>query len=250
MYSEEIAHYYDLEHEGFEADAHMYLSYAMMTGGPVLELGCGTGRLMEPLVSAGHEVVGVDSSEAMLQRARERLADQPPERWRLVHSELAGIPPLGEQAFGMAFCALNTWAHLSDLGESRAVLQAVHVALRTAGLLLIDLEDPAQRPPGRGELWLAGVFEDGDAVVTKMVSSCFDAARGVEEVTFLWDRVVGGALTRSIARTAMRPYSRAEMELLLEGTGYSVREVLGSWELEPYSGRGDRLILVAERLET
>lgn len=60
-------------------DVDFYLRLARDTGGPVLEVGCGTGRVLVPTAQAGIEVTGLDRSQAMLQRCRERLAKEPPE---------------------------------------------------------------------------------------------------------------------------------------------------------------------------
>lgn len=248
IYDEEVAALYELEHEGFEEDLHLYRSYALLTGGPVLELGCGTGRLLLPLAEAGYEATGVDSSPAMLARARSRLEAAGAGPPRLLEADLAALDPLPDEGFGLAYCALNTWAHLAAPARALDVLRAVHRVLRPAGLLVIDLEDPERRAPGRGELLLAGVFRDGGEIVTKTVASIHDPSTGVEDVTLIWDRAAGGALRRTVATTRMRAYNRGEMEQMLARAGYEVRELLGSWDLAPYAGVGDRLIFVAGRL--
>ena len=248
MYTDEVAELYALEHDGFDDDVHLYLSYALRTGGPLLELGCGTGRLMAPLLEDGYEVTGVDSSPAMLARARRRLQPYPQLRWRLIEAELPDLSTSEPEQYALAYCALNTWAHLAEPDEALRSLQAVRLALRPAGLLLLDLEDPERWSPGRGELVLAGAWRQGEQVVTKVVSSLYDPASGTEHVTFLWDRVGDGALRRTLSRTRMRPYRRPELEQLLARAGFAVDECLGSWEMEPYAGRGDRLILVASRV--
>jgi SAM-dependent methyltransferase len=247
-YSEEGARLYDLEHRDVLDDLHLYTSYAMLAPGPLLELGCGSGRLMLPLAEAGHDVVGVDSSSAMLERARERLEGVPAARWRLVQAGLADLSSLPEGRFGLAYCALNTWAHLADPEDALGALRGAWRALRPAGTLVLDLEDPEHRAPGRGELLLAGVWEDGDELVTKTVASLYDPAEGVERVTVLWDRIREGVVRRTLARFIQRPYRRAELEQLLARAGFETRELLGSWELEPYRAQGDRLIFVADRL--
>ena len=58
-------------------DADFYLDCARRFGGPILELGAGTGRILVPLAEAGHEVVGLDLSRAMLDRAAAKLGDRP-----------------------------------------------------------------------------------------------------------------------------------------------------------------------------
>lgn len=248
MYSEDVVELYELEHRDFDADLHLYRSYAMMTGGPVLELGCGTGRLMAPLVEAGYAVTGVDSSAAMLHRARVKLESLAKTGWLLVESDLGNLSSLRAAEYGLAYCALNTWAHLVDPADALAVLRAVHRVLRPAGLLVLDLEDPEGRTPGRGELLLAGVFEDGDDLVIKTVATVYDPATGVDKITILWDRSGGGSVRRAVSQTRMRPYSLGELRALLALGGYAVEQVLGSWDMDPYQGRGDRLILVASRV--
>jgi SAM-dependent methyltransferase len=203
---------------------------------------------MLPLARGGYEVTGVDSSPAMLDRARSKLETSGAGSWQLLQADLAGLDALPDERFGLAFCALNTWGHLYDVERALQTLRAVHRVLRPAGLLVLDLEDPERRAPGRGELLLAGVFEDGDEIVTKTVASAYEPAAGVEVVTIMWDKSGRGSVRRTLTRARMRPWGRSEMEQLLARGGYSVRELLGSWDLEEYAGRGERLIFVATRL--
>src|SRR5579872_5266195 len=68
-----FARLYDWEHDDYVVDVDLHVGLARRFGGPVLELACGTGRLLAPLAEAGFSVTGVDSSPAMLSRARNRL---------------------------------------------------------------------------------------------------------------------------------------------------------------------------------
>src|SRR5919106_1509803 len=63
-------------HAGFSDDIELYLRLAEVVGDPILELGCGTGRVLAPLAAAGHRVTGIDRSRAMLERARATLQAQ------------------------------------------------------------------------------------------------------------------------------------------------------------------------------
>ncbi|MBA2362709.1 MAG: methyltransferase domain-containing protein [Chloroflexia bacterium] len=249
MYSSDtVMELYELEHQGFIDDLHLYRSYAMLSGGPVLELGCGTARLMLPLATLGYDVVGVDSSASMLARARQKLEASGLRSFSLVEAPLPDLTALPEAHFGLTFCALNTWAHLTDPVDALATLEAVHRVLRPAGLLIIDMEDSERRAPGRGELLLGGVFDGGGERVTKLVSSSMDPVSGVEQVTIFWDRLRAGVVHRTMTQAEMRYWSRGEMEQMLQRAGFAVQELLGSWDLEEYAGRGDRLIFVATRL--
>src|SRR5688572_18345666 len=66
----ELPDLYDLEHAGFSDDVELYLRLAEVVGDPILELGCGTGRVLAPLAAAGHRITGIDRSRPMLDRAR------------------------------------------------------------------------------------------------------------------------------------------------------------------------------------
>ena len=73
----EIPELYDLEHADFADGVAFYQQFAEVIGDPILELGCGTGRLLQPLAAAGHRVTGIDQSAPMLARAHEHLAGGP-----------------------------------------------------------------------------------------------------------------------------------------------------------------------------
>jgi ubiquinone/menaquinone biosynthesis C-methylase UbiE len=71
-----IAAFYDIEHDHFSEDLDMYRNYAELSGGKVLELACGSGRVLLPLAQEGYELTGVDSSEKMLEIAQRRLQEK------------------------------------------------------------------------------------------------------------------------------------------------------------------------------
>src|SRR5713226_7015309 len=68
-----IASFYDIEHAHYSEDVDLYRDFAVVCNGPVLELACGSGRLLLPLAKDGYEVTGVDTSANMLKLARQRL---------------------------------------------------------------------------------------------------------------------------------------------------------------------------------
>src|SRR5947207_14017784 len=70
-----IAPFYDIEHAQFDEDVDMYRNFAELCTGPLLELACGSGRLLIPLASEGYTLTGVDTSGKMLSLARERLKE-------------------------------------------------------------------------------------------------------------------------------------------------------------------------------
>ena len=71
-----LAPFYDWEHEGYLDDLPLYPGLADRVGGPILEVACGSGRLLLPLARVGYELVGLDSSEPMLGLLEARLAEE------------------------------------------------------------------------------------------------------------------------------------------------------------------------------
>src|SRR6266540_3485549 len=122
-----LARYYDWEHAGFQDDVAMYLGFAKRTGGPILELGCGTGRLL-----------GVDGSAEMLTVARARLErDGLAQRVALHHADMRSFS-LNER-FPFAFVALDSFGLLARRSDQHAALVQAARHLLPGGLLVIDV---------------------------------------------------------------------------------------------------------------
>ncbi|ACZ42286.1 Methyltransferase type 11 [Thermobaculum terrenum ATCC BAA-798] len=248
MYDELVAELYDLEHDSVTEDIDLYLSYAARTGGPVLDLGCGTGRVMLPLVKHGYEVVGLDASPHMLDRARRRLSGLPEARFKLIHGVMQdSLYNLPEETFGLAICALNTWSHVHDLQQAMEILEGIKKALRPSGLLILDMEDVAGRRPGNGEVLLAGKFRRGEDIILKLVSAKTDQANSIDHVTIIWDISSSDTLKRVVFEAEMRNYTLGEIYLLFKAAGLKIENVFGSWDMTPYYGQGDRLIVVGAK---
>ncbi len=92
-----IAPFYDIEHAQFDEDVDLYLNFAEargVHGGPLLELACGSGRLLVPLARAGYSVTGVDASGRMLELARRALeAEGLTSRCRLIQQDIGAALP-------------------------------------------------------------------------------------------------------------------------------------------------------------
>ena len=158
---DDYADFYDWENAQTMArrDVPFWQRLALAAEGPVLELGCGTGRVTLPLARAGVKVVGVDLSAPMLKRARDRVRRTPlGRRARLVRADIRALPfppnrfPLVAAPYGI----LQSLLREADLA---ATLRAVHDVLTPGGRLVIelvaDLRDLAGVPRRDPAAWLA-----------------------------------------------------------------------------------------------
>ncbi|MGC8839013.1 MAG: class I SAM-dependent methyltransferase [Anaerolineae bacterium] len=240
--------FYDLDEGRFTEDLGLYTGFAERWGGPILELGCGTGRVLAVLAAAGHQVVGLDRSEAMLAAARERLARCGLlARTRLVPGDMRHFAL--EERFAWAFCAMNSLMHLTSLEDQLAALEAARRHLRPGGYLVLDLANP---DPG----WLlepeekvvrVGVLEDPEtgSVVVRQVIQRADPLRQTLDLIYIYDEVdPGGTVRRVLLPLRLRYLFPTEARLLLERAGFSVEAVYGSYDLDPFDATGDRMIFV------
>lgn len=116
-----------------------YLEEALSSGGPVLELACGTGRLTLPLARGPVVVTGLDSSRSMLSKAREKAAAEDLSiDFVQGDMRLFSVP----HKFAMVFVAMNSLLHLTEVEDIRACLARVRQHLAPGGRFIFDIFNP------------------------------------------------------------------------------------------------------------
>jgi SAM-dependent methyltransferase len=144
----EDAALYDFEYRRRRADINFYRRLAQdrlsfSPQGPILDLACGTGRLLLPLLRDGHRVVGLDRSAAMLSAARKRVSRLGPSRRQaclLLRADLRAFSLAPR--FSLAVAAFHSVQHLYALRDIRAFLRAARAALVPGGWLAFDVLPP------------------------------------------------------------------------------------------------------------
>lgn len=247
----ELPELYDLEHADFADDVALYLQFAEVIGDPVLELGCGTGRVLRPLSAAGHRVTGVDRSRPMLARARDYLAGQPHvDQVTLFHGAMTEADRAPGGPFGLVIFSLNGLMHLPTANEQRAALSAARRALDPRGMLAIDLPNPTADwlAAFDGRVQLDGTWErPAGARVCRFSAATHAPAAQRIEAELWYDTVQGdGRVRRVQTRFPMRYLMRAELELLLELVGFVEWQFYGSYELDPLDDQSERMLITAE----
>lgn len=248
---ERIARYYDLTHQGLTEDIGFLVGLSGRVVGPVLELGCGSGRVLLPLARAGQQVVGLDNSPAMLARAWQKLAAEVASgRVRLVEGNMAHFE-LGEAHFGLAIVAYNTFLHLSP-AEMGQALRAIRRCLRPAGQMFIDLANPfvvAQTPNDRF-LTLEQLVPDPETGQTLLVmaSNWLNPDEQQLKITWIYDSSdpAGGPIQRTIAQATYHYLYPHEIELLLAESGFKLLALYGDYDQSPFEEDSPRLLVLAQ----
>jgi SAM-dependent methyltransferase len=247
---EVVARYYDVEHDALSADVALYCELARGAGGgPVIELGCGTGRVLAGLVRSGHAVVGVDISRPMLARAEERLRRIQPagERWRLVAADVRDLA-LSERV-RLVLAPLDLLGYFPTADDQVRLLAAARRQLYPEGQLALDVAFPSGAFIGQPEGVLVHQWshrEPNGELVSKWWLRQFDAARQLQHLMALYDVAApDGTLRRWVHELTLRYYYRYELEWLLQHAGFRVEGVYGGYAFEELTGDSPRLVILA-----
>lgn len=244
-----IAPFYDIEHAHFDEDVSLYQNFAELCGSPLLELACGSGRLLVPLAQEGYEMTGVDSSARMLGLAHDALRQAGvAARCKLVQEDMATLHL--EQKFRLAFIALGSFGHLCTRREQKQTLQAVRAHLATGGKFILDISNADVRYMEHlsGQMLHQGTWQRDDGTfLSHFVSPASSPTRRLLELMhFYEEHKQGEAVHRTVIKTYLYVFERNEVELLLEQAGFSVTDVYGDYELSPYEHDSPRMIFIAD----
>ena len=252
--SDELAQLYDLEYDDWDEDSAFWQSFAARTGGPITELGCGTARALAPLAQRGHAVTGVDSSAAMLARARDRFLAYgvPAAQFQLLRQpmESAAVPERAR----LVFSALNAFAHLTTPLRQTQALEAAHRMLDPEGLLILDLFNPLTQEYDERDrmVTLRNVLADPrtGAPIQQFEVWEVDRETQVVQTTYLYDCLQADGSIRRVTTTFLMRYSyRYEVEARLAQANFVVENVFGSYEADPFTGGEEKMIFVARPQE-
>jgi len=254
-----FARFYDGDYRDYSDDIALVLKTARAAGRSVLELGCGTGRVLLPLAEDGCHVIGLDSSAALLAIARRKLAQhgyakQAADGYlkvKLVQGDMTDFQ-LAERGIDFAFVVSNTLMHVTTQAGQLKALQCAQRHLRVGGLLLIDLFNPdiAYLEAIAGIQELADWWEDEEsgATVLKWSTRTVDAARQMQETVFVYEEVFAdGRNAQTRLSFPLRFWWPDEGAMLLEQAGFAVDEVYGDFDGGPYRADSERLIFIARK---
>jgi SAM-dependent methyltransferase len=247
---DDYAQFYDWENAQTmgRRDVKFWQRLARQTDGPVLELGCGTGRVAVPVARAGARVVGIDRSPSMLARARARLRRARLDAsLQLVRGDVRFLP-FPAATFGLVAAPYGILQSLLDDATLDAALAAAHRVLQRGGTIGIDLvSDLTSWAEYDRRVKLRGRAGRGETRITLIESVRQDRARGLTlfDQEFVERR---GRVSRSHRfALAFRTVSVEEMSTRLERHGFRVSAVLGDYQGGPWDPRADVWLILATR---
>jgi SAM-dependent methyltransferase len=222
----------------------------------ILEPFCGTGRVILPLAQDGHQVTGLDQSNAMLERARRKLLALPPAvlgRVTLLEMDVTnGLWPPG--GFDLVILGGNGLYELATPGEQELCIAAAAASLDSGGHLYLDSDhmegdlDYSWRQPGEVQGMLSGVTPDGVGVKNTLETIWYDAAARLVRLrrrTSVYHP--DGTVNECEYIQQKHPVSRVEVHTWLRAHGFEVRGLYGDRQGGPYNETSARMIFWAEK---
>lgn len=247
------AQFYDSEYKDFKEDIPFYLTYAKKQGSPILEIGCGTGRVLIPLANTGFEAWGIDTSEAMLSILREKIKKLSPETASRIHVQIADMREFTlPTKFQLVIIPFTTFLHMITKEDKKKALRRIRDHLTDDGLLIIDIFAPNYERLAKERYTSVKEFQFKEGqrsqkVILTTYSKC-DHAKQTIDVTKVYDiQQQDGSIRRSVQKFTISYIFRYEMECLLEKEKYSVVNVFGDYSRKEYDYKSGRMIFVAEK---
>lgn len=238
----------------FDGDVPFYRELAQTEGGRVLEVACGSGRVLVPLVASGCDVVGIDISRHMLAIARAKLdSNHKPGRGRLVEADMRDFA-LDETGFDLAIVAVKSFAYLTTREDQLRALHRIAAHLRPGGVLTIDLMHPRLEwlaaPDGSMKDDLLHRVASGNYTLSRVESVLkTDLAQQVRVIRSIYERIddSGAVIEKRFVEWPYRWTHRFEAEHLLERAGFEIEAVYGGYRREPFTSTSGAMVFVARK---
>ncbi len=245
-----VARFYEAENRDFADDLFLYEELAEETGDPILDVGCGTGRVNLHLAQLGYQTVGVDNSPEMLAFARRKI-----EAMQLKAEVVeADIFQYSGKQFPLILLPFNTLMHFHEQTQQIALLRHLKTLLTADGLMVFDL-------PNAGELlgtenddairFERTFFEPlrGNTVMQQSVST-IDRAEQKMTVQWIYDEIMADkTIQRTVAPLELHLITAPEMRLLMTVVGLEIMEMMGDYEHGEFMDGCERMIVIARQVK-
>jgi len=251
-YDRQDALFYDHYSTGVPGDVEFYVAEAVKAGSPVLEIACGTGRVLLPVAEAGVEVVGLDRAPFMLAVARDKTAKLPLEvrrRVQLVEGDMRDFD-LGQE-FTLVMIPYRAFLYLLTVEDQRRALRCIRDHLVDGGKLVLNNFDPrletivAHRASLGSALKLDSEFvhpQTGRRVLVWDTRE-YSTEEQILRQYFVFEELDedGNVVSKRFNPLVLRYLFRYEMQHLLELAGFTVEALYGDFTRGPFRSGGEQI---------
>ena len=246
--SNPFPHLYHTHHQSFNEDIPFWQSLARWQGNPILELGCGTGRILIPLAQAGHNIFGIDNAPDMLSYLNQQMTPKLQENVHIIEGDMTNFKI--DAQFRLVILPCNTYSTF-DTKTRAAILTCVFKHLAPGGVfgvsmpnpnLLLALEESAAEPV------IETIFSHPETGYPVQVSSRWERKDHV--LSFIWhyDHLIpNGRIERLTTSTDHQLTTIEEYITEMLTTGFTIRSTYRNYETGPYKPDSNYLIILAQK---
>ncbi|QBD76843.1 class I SAM-dependent methyltransferase [Ktedonosporobacter rubrisoli] len=237
---------YDVEEGGYDADYPLTAQLAQSSGGPLLDLACGTGTMAIRMAELGFQVTGIDIIPEMIERAKQKAHMQGATlEWVVADARTFQL----QKQFSFIYMLGNAFQHFLSRADHEALLARVWEHLQPQGSFLFGTRNPSPRNLFETRFSEPQKFTqpDGRQYIIREQQE-YDPLTQIQYYTFneYWLKPEG-LQEKKTYHTALRYVFPQEMEALLFYNGFQIRSCYGSWQQEPLTAASREMIYVCQK---
>jgi SAM-dependent methyltransferase len=240
--------YYHEHHQGYTDDLSFWSELAQRHGSPILELGCGTGRVLIPLAEIGHQCFGLDHNLEMLEFVHQQTPSRNSKNINTIQADLTSFEL--DIKFPLIILPCNTLSTLDEISR-RSMLNCVNKHLSKGGIFTASTPNPAvlSKLDSSDQSEIEMIFSHPKSGNPVQVS--YRIVRKPDRVTFCWyyDHLLpDGVVDRLTVSTSHHLFSTSQVINEFLNSGYSLEKPYGDFNLSPLTKNSPNLIIVAEKI--
>ncbi|MEP6508186.1 MAG: class I SAM-dependent methyltransferase [Gemmatimonadales bacterium] len=235
-------------------DVAFYIEEAVKSAGRVLEVACGTGRVLLPMARKGISITGIDQSPGMLERCHQMLDKEDESVRALVQLEQMDMRNFNlDDRFALATIPFRPMQHMITMADQLNTLRSVNRHLAPGGHLVFDVFNPdlARIAAGRTEEkedTPERTLPDGRRARRTGRVTAVHKLEQINDVELIYYVIhPDGRTERLVQSFPMRWYMRYEVEHLLERCGFGLKALYGNFDRSVLTDSSPEMIFVAER---
>ncbi len=247
-YNETVTRFYDAVYDNLpflKTGAEFYLEEIAKTKGRVLEAGVGTGRIFLPALAGGADIYGLDYSEQMLARLKEKLPAK--EHHRVWNADMRRFD--SGMSYSLVISPFRVFQHMLTIDDQLNALNSIYNVLEDGGRLIFDVFNPDLKrliTPINDFLEFEGEYEPGKKLQRYNTVNYDHSIQQMElKFRFVWDE--DGSQKTAEFSTPLRYYFRYELENLIGRTNFKLEKIYGDFKRSELNSKSKEFTVMCRK---
>lgn len=244
-YNKTLVNFYDVFTADYNVDKKFYLDKILNAGGPVLEIGCGTGRIFCDALKQGADIYGIDQSELMLGMLKEKIEVR--EHYRVQH--INALEYKSDKKYKLIIAPFRMFAHILTVEDQLVFLRNVYNNLEESGEYTFNVFNPDLNRIQTGDkenLRFEGEYMPG-RILKFYDSSKPDLLNQIQHVTFRFEWDDEGKWMNDKFYFPVRYFFRFELQHLVELTGFKSVNIYRDFDYNELNGEYKEFVVVCRK---